>query len=90
MTTPALDAFQIIADPSRRQMLQMLSKESLTINALAENFDMSRLAVSKHLKIMHNAGFISNTDIGSERYCTPKQDGFNNCRISSTTLINSG
>lgn len=90
MTTPALDAFQIIADPSRRQMLQMLSKESLTINALAENFDMSRLAVSKHLKIMYNAGFISNTDIGSERYCTPKQDGFNNCRISSTTLINSG
>ena len=63
MTTPALDAFQVIAHPSRRQVLQMLSKESLTINALAENFDMSRLAVSKHLKIMHNAGFISNTDM---------------------------
>jgi len=76
MTTPALDAFQVIADPSRRQMLQMLSKDSMTINALAENFDMSRPAVSKHLKIMYNAGFISITDIGRERYCTLKQDGF--------------
>jgi len=71
------DVFQVIGDPSRRQMLQLLSKNSLTINALAENFDMSRPAVSKHVKIMYNAGFISITDIGRERYCTLKQDGFN-------------
>ncbi|XZF15505.1 ArsR/SmtB family transcription factor [Chitinophagaceae bacterium MMS25-I14] len=77
MTTQALDAFQVIADPSRRQMMQLLSKESMTINALAENFDMSRPAVSKHVKIMYTAGFISITDIGRERYCTLKQDGFN-------------
>src|SRR5215471_20420863 len=72
-----LDVFQVIADPSRRQMLKMLSKNSMTVNALAENFDMSRPAVSKHIKIMYNAGFISITDIGRERYCTLKQDGFN-------------
>ena len=77
MTAPALDVFQVIADPSRRQMLQLLSNESMTINALAENFDMSRPAVSKHIKIMYNAGFISITDIGRERYCTLKQEGFN-------------
>ena len=77
MTGQTLDAFQVIADPSRRQMLQMLSKDSMTINALAGNFDMSRPAVSKHIKIMYNAGFISITDIGRERYCTLKQDGFN-------------
>ncbi|HEY4874699.1 MAG TPA: metalloregulator ArsR/SmtB family transcription factor [Puia sp.] len=77
MTTQTLDAFQVIADPSRRQMMQLLSKDSMTINTLAENFDMSRPAVSKHLKIMFNAGFISITDIGRERYCTLKQDGFN-------------
>jgi len=76
MTQPTLDAFQVIADPSRRQMLQLLSKESLTINSLADNFDMSRPAVSKHIKIMYNAGFISIRDIGRERYCTLKQDGF--------------
>ena len=77
MTAPALDVFQVIADPSRRQMLLMLSKDSMTINALAENFDMSRPAVSKHIIIMYNAGFISITDIGRERYCTLRQNGFN-------------
>jgi len=77
MGTQALDAFQVIADPSRRHMLMMLSKDSMTINALAENFDMSRPAVSKHVKILYNAGFISITGIGRERHCVLKQDGFN-------------
>ena len=77
MTAQTFDAFQVIADPSRRQMLQLLSKDSMTINELAENFDMSRPAVSKHIKIMYNAGFISITDIGRERHCILKQDGFN-------------
>ena len=76
MTAHTLDVFQVIADPSRRQMMHMLSKDSMTINALARNFDMSRPAVSKHIKIMYNAGFISIKDIGRERYCTLKQDGF--------------
>jgi DNA-binding transcriptional ArsR family regulator len=71
------DAFQVIADPSRRQMLKLLSKKSLTINALAENFDMSRPAVSKHIKILENGGFISIQGIGRERHCLLKQDGFN-------------
>src|ERR1700759_4980491 len=71
------DAFQVIADSSRRQILMMLSKDNMTINSLAENFDMSRPAVSKHIKILYAAGFISITDIGRERYCTLKQDGFN-------------
>ena len=77
MATPTLDAFQVIGDPSRRKMLMLLSSESLTINSLAGNFDMSRPAVSKHIKILHSAGFITVTDIGRERYCTLKQDGFN-------------
>ena len=55
----------------------MLSKDSMTINTLAENFDMSRPAVSKHVKILCNSGFISIKNIGRERYCTLKQDGFN-------------
>ncbi|RFS19292.1 ArsR family transcriptional regulator [Chitinophaga silvatica] len=77
MAIPALDPFQVIADPSRRQILQLLSKNSLTINSLAENFDMSRPAVSKHIKILDSAGFISIQNIGRERYCILKQDGFN-------------
>jgi len=72
-----LDAFQVIADPSRRQMLMMLSRDSMTINSIAHNFDMSRPAISKHVKILYNAGFISIKDIGRERHCVLKQDGFN-------------
>ena len=70
MAQPTLDTFQVIADPSRRKMLMLLTEDSLTINSLAENFDMSRPAVSKHIKILYSA----------ERYCTLKQDGFNELR----------
>jgi DNA-binding transcriptional ArsR family regulator len=76
MAIPTLDTFQVIGDPSRRKMLMLLSADSLTINSLADNFDMSRPAVSKHIKILETAGFISIQDIGRERYCTLKKDGF--------------
>ena len=76
MRQTGLDAFQVIGDPSRREMLMLLSKNSLTINTLAQNFDMSRPAVSKHIKILYGAGFISIQDVGRERYCTLRKDGF--------------
>ena len=76
MAMPTLDAFQVIGDPSRRKMLMLLSEDNTTINSLADHFDMSRPAVSKHIKILHGAGFISIKDIGRERYCTLKKDGF--------------
>jgi len=78
MRTEAPDPFQAIADPNRRQILHLLSKNSLTINSLAENFEMSRPAVSKHIKILNEAGFITIEDIGRERYCILSQDGFDN------------
>ena len=77
MTAQKSDVFQAIADPNRRRILTLLSKESLTINSLAENFDMSRPAVSKHIKILYNAGFIGIQEIGRERHCILRQDGFN-------------
>ena len=76
MAMPTLDAFQVIGDPSRRKMLMLLSEDNMTINSLADHFDMSRPAVSKHIKILHGAGFISIRNIGRERYCTLKKDGF--------------
>ncbi|MGJ8591812.1 MAG: ArsR/SmtB family transcription factor [Aquaticitalea sp.] len=77
MPKQTLDAFQVIADPSRRQILAMLTKDTYNINSLAENFDMSRPAVSKHIKILQMAGFISIQEIGRERHCILKQEGFN-------------
>lgn len=77
MATPTLDAFQVIADPNRRRILGMLTKDTYNINSLAENFDMSRPAVSKHIKILQTAGFISIQEIGRERHCILNQEGFN-------------
>jgi DNA-binding transcriptional ArsR family regulator len=51
-------------------------QDNMTINNLAEHFTMSRPAVSKHVKILYEAGFISIKDIGRERYCTLKKEGF--------------
>jgi DNA-binding transcriptional ArsR family regulator len=76
MKVQTLDVFQVVADSSRRKILMMLSKDSMTINSIAENFDMSRPAVSKHIKILYNGGFITIKDIGRERHCVLKQDGF--------------
>jgi DNA-binding transcriptional ArsR family regulator len=80
MQTQIFDAFRVVADPGRRKMLQMIAENSMTISSLAANFDMSRPAVSQHVKILSNAGFISIKDIGRERYCTLKQEGFNELR----------
>lgn len=76
MKQHGIDPFQAVGDPNRRHMLKLLSKESLTINALADNFDMTRPAVSKHIKILFTAGFITIEDIGRERHCMLKQSGF--------------
>ncbi|MNK34131.1 Transcriptional repressor SdpR [compost metagenome] len=77
MSIPKLDVFQVIADPSRRQILQLLTKDSYNINSISENFEMSRPAISKHIKILQNAGFVSIQESGRERYCVLNQDGFN-------------
>ncbi|WP_343675346.1 metalloregulator ArsR/SmtB family transcription factor [Chitinophaga sp.] len=74
------DPFQAIADPGRREILFLLSKEKLSMNALAENFEISRPAVSKHVKILYEAGLIMITEQGRERYCELNPDGFKEIR----------
>ena len=76
MSTTNLDVFQVLADPSRRKILDMLTRKTYNINALAENFAMSRPAVSKHIKILQHAEFISIHPIGRERHCVLNQEGF--------------
>jgi DNA-binding transcriptional ArsR family regulator len=81
MAVSGSDPFLAIGDPNRRQMLHLLSRESLTINAIAGNFEMTRPAVSKHIKILYQAGFISIQDIGRERHCALNQKGFRELQI---------
>src|SRR6478736_5921441 len=63
------DVFQAIADPTRREIINMLAHKSLNLNAVAENFDVSRPAVSKHIKILTECGLIVIKQQGRERYC---------------------
>ncbi len=63
------DVFQAIADPVRRDIIELLSKETLTVNTVAEKFDVSRPAISKHLKILKECGIIEIEKKGRERIC---------------------
>lgn len=63
------DVFQAIADPTRREIIHMISHKSLNLNAVAENFDVSRPAISKHIKILTECGLITIHQQGRERFC---------------------
>lgn len=68
------DVFQAIADPTRRSILGLLALQSLTLNAVAENFHISRPAISKHIKVLTECGLIEIKQEGRERYCTARLD----------------
>lgn len=63
------DVFHAIADPTRRSILMSLTKESQNVNALAERFDMTRQAVSLHVKYLQECGVITIKQVGRERLC---------------------
>lgn len=63
------DVFQAIADPTRREIIQLLSKQSLNVNAVADNFDISRPAISRHVRILTECGLLVIRQQGRERYC---------------------
>ena len=63
------DVFQAIADPTRREIINMVANRRLNLNAVAENFDISRPAISKHIKILSECGLIVIQQQGRERYC---------------------
>jgi DNA-binding transcriptional ArsR family regulator len=71
------DVFQAIADPTRRAILGLLAIQSLTLNAVAENFEISRPAISKHVKVLEECGLVIIKPQGRERYCEVKLDQLN-------------
>jgi len=71
------DVFQAIADPTRREILNMVAHQSLNVNSVAENFDVSRAAIYKHMKILIECGLINMKQQGRERYCEAKLEKLN-------------
>jgi DNA-binding transcriptional ArsR family regulator len=62
------DIFQAIADPTRRAILSLIALQAMTPNAMAEQFDMSRQAVSKHIQFLQECELIKPEQSGREIY----------------------
>jgi len=63
------DVFQAIADPTRRKIIDILADGSLSVDEVADHFDISRPAVSKHIKILNECGLLVIHREGRKRYC---------------------
>jgi len=62
------DVFSALADQNRREILLMLSNKKMTVNSIADNFKISRPAISKHLKVLLNTNLVTTGQKGRERY----------------------
>lgn len=62
------DVFQAIADPTRRAIIALIALQAMTPNALAEHFNTSRQAVSKHIKILTECELVKQEQQGREIY----------------------
>jgi DNA-binding transcriptional ArsR family regulator len=71
------DVFQAIADPTRRAIINVIAHRSMNLNAVADRFDVSRPAISKHIKILTQCGLITIKQVGRERYCEAKLQKLN-------------
>lgn len=63
------DVYQAIADPTRREIINLIARKSLNLNAIAENFRVSRPAISQHIKILSECGLVVIEQRGRERFC---------------------
>jgi DNA-binding transcriptional ArsR family regulator len=68
------DVFQAIADPTRREILGLLSRQTLNLNGIVDHFDSSRPTISEHIKILTECGLILVKKQGRERYCQARLD----------------
>src|SRR4051812_40970815 len=68
------DVFQAISDPTRREILGLIAFQPMNLNAIADRFDISRPAISNHIKILSECGMVTINQQGRERYCEAKLD----------------
>jgi DNA-binding transcriptional ArsR family regulator len=60
------DVFQAIADPTRRKLLLLLDEQEMPVSMISGHFPMSRTAVSKHLRVLADAGLVKERKVGRE------------------------
>jgi len=71
------DVFWAIADPTRRKIMHMVANKPMNLNTIAGKFDMSRPAISQHIKILTECGVIIIKQKGRERFCEAKRETLN-------------
>lgn len=71
------DVFQAIADPTRRAIIGMIAEQPVNVNTIAAKFDVSRQAISLHLKILSECGLLNIKQLGRERLCEAKLEKLN-------------
>ena len=62
--------FSALSDPTRRAMLKRLGNQSMSVADLAEPFDMTKSAITKHLKVLEKAGLLNRSIVGRIHYCS--------------------
>ncbi|MDX5152196.1 MAG: metalloregulator ArsR/SmtB family transcription factor [Acidiferrobacterales bacterium] len=62
------DIFQAIADPTRRAIIALIAAQAMTPNAIADHFDISRQATSKHIRVLDECGLVEQEKVGREIY----------------------
>lgn len=73
--------FAALADPTRRAILAMLLEDDMAVTDVAEPFDMSLAAISKHLTVLTNAGLISQEKRGRVKWCKLEPDALRDASI---------
>jgi DNA-binding transcriptional ArsR family regulator len=68
------DVYQAIADPTRRAIIHMIAAQPQNVNAIAEKFDVTRQAISLHVKILTDCGLIVIKQRGRDRFCEAQLD----------------
>ena len=68
------DVFQGIADPTRREIIGLIARKPMNLNAIAEKFDVSRQAISLHVRMLAECGLIEVRKKGRERFCEARLD----------------
>lgn len=66
------DVFQAIADPVRRDIIGLVASQPMNLNSVAEHFNISRPAISKHIRILAECGLLTIKQHGRERFCEPQ------------------
>jgi DNA-binding transcriptional ArsR family regulator len=73
--TPAGDPFEALSDPNRRAILELLSEQGRSVQELADALPISRPAVSRHLRLLKDAGLVIEEPVGTRRIYELKIDG---------------